>query len=101
MIRHIVVFRMNRPVDPAARTAFLDAVASFGENPPFADGPAVIRVDLDARPEGRSVSEALMEVDFADLDTFRNYLAHPAHIALVNDVLTPNLESWLSVQSEL
>ncbi|GAB3615577.1 hypothetical protein GCM10027416_01340 [Okibacterium endophyticum] len=98
MIVHTVICRLRRPVDDDARGAFVAALRSFGANPPHAEGPAVIGVDLGLRPEGRSVSEFSLEVRFADEHAFAAYLADPAHRALVADCFEPLLETWLSVQ---
>jgi len=101
MIKHTVILRLNRPTDPATTEGVIAQLREFGAEPPFAEGPATILVDLGLRPEGRSVSEVGMEVHFADAEAFASYLAAEKHVALVNDVLLPNCESWLSVQNEV
>ena len=101
MIKHTVLFRLNRPVDDTARDGFLAALREFGAEPPHAEGPATVSDDLRLRPEGRSVSEGMIEVRFADEEAFNAYLADPKHVALVQELLTPNCESWLSLQSEV
>ena len=101
MIQHTVIFRLNRPVDEGTRTGFLSALHEFAASAPFAAAPPQVLTDLGLRPEGRSVSEGQMVAQFASVDDFRSYLADPLHIALVNDVLVPNCESWLSVQADI
>lgn len=100
MITHTVIFRLNRPATTGQRKQFLEALEDFGRAAPHATGPALVHADLQMRPEGRSVSEFLMEVRFADPDAFKNYLNDPKHQRLVTDVLVPQCESWLSVQAE-
>ena len=99
MIRHTLTFRLHRPVDENAREEFLSAVRDFGSEPPHALAPAVVREDLALRPEGRSSSEGLLEVTFADASAFRAYLADDRHIAFVEQVLAPQAD-WLSTQTE-
>jgi hypothetical protein len=98
MIIHTVICRVKRPADTDAATAFAEAAEAFGTQPPHALGPAVVARDLGLRPEGRSVSEVLLEVRFADEAAFHAYLADPAHVAFVENTMTPSLEGWLSLQ---
>jgi len=101
MLTHTVLFRLHRPVDAVVKERFLGAVRAFGENPPFGLGPATVELDAGLRPEeGRSTVEASMTVQFPDADAFASYLAHPAHVDLVEKVLAPSCESWLSIQVE-
>jgi hypothetical protein len=100
MILHTVIFRLKRPVDAAAAQSFLDTLTAFGAEPPFGIGPGQIGTDLGLRPEGRSVSEASLQVNFADAEAFENYLVSAPHQSFVTDTLLPSCESWLSIQSE-
>ena len=100
MLTHTVILRLKRPVEAGSRTAFIEALTRFGATPPHAEGPALVAVDADLRPEGPSVAEASMVVEFADAAAFRAYLADGAHVDLVENVLRPSCESWLSLQSE-
>jgi hypothetical protein len=99
MIRHTLIFRLHRPVDDNAREAFLAAVREFGANPPHALAAAVVSEDLVLRPEGRSSSEGMLEVTFADAAAFRAYLADERHVAFVEKVLAPWAD-WLSTQTD-
>lgn len=100
MITHTVIFRLNRPADAGQREQFIGLLKDFGKEPPHGLGPATVHQDLGLRPEGRSVSEVLMEVRFADAEAFQRYLADPKHQELVGGVLAAQCESWLSVQAE-
>lgn len=99
MITHTVIFRLKRPVSEDQQQGVIRAVQEFGRQPPFAAGPAEVRTDLQLRPEGRSVSEVLLELRFEDEEAFQSYLVHPKHQQLVQTVLEPHCESWLSVQA--
>ena len=100
MITHTVIFRLNRPADTGRREQFIGMLQDFGKEPPHGLGPAKVHQDLQLRPEGRSVSEVLMEVRFADAEAFQRYLADPKHQELISGVLAVECESWLSVQAE-
>lgn len=100
MITHTVIFRLNRPADTGRREHFISMLQDFGKEPPHGLGPAKVHQDMQLRAEGRSVSEVLMEVRFADVEAFHRYLADPKHQDLVSGVLAVECESWLSVQAE-
>lgn len=100
MIIHTVILRLKRPVADGQRQQFIKILEEFGRQAPHAEGPAKVYADLQLRPEGNSVSEVLMEVNFTDAEAFQRYLADARHQELVEDVLLPRCESWLSVQAE-
>lgn len=99
MLVHTVIFRLKRSVNEDLLQDFVRAVREFGQNPPFASAPAEVRTDLRLRSEGPSVSEVLLELRFESEEKFHAYLAHPKHQRLVQDVLEPRCETWLSIQS--
>lgn len=99
MISHTVLVRVTRPADPAVIAQVLDGLRAFAAAPPHALEPGVLREALVLRPDGPSSTEGALEVRFAGAEAFQAYLADPAHLALVADVLAPHCE-WLSIQSE-
>lgn len=98
MILHTVLFRLARPVSTESVDAFERSLRAFGAAAPHALGPAEVHRDLGLRQEGRSASEVSMRVAFRDEQAFSEYLASPEHVELVEAVIAPSCESWLSVQ---
>lgn len=101
MIIHTVLLRLSRPVNDEQRERFLAGLRAFAANPPQSMGPADVIVDAGLRPEGRSVTEAMLQGRFADEQAFHAYLADPRHTALVEELFVPNLDSWLSLQQRV
>lgn len=99
MLTHLVLFRLRRPSDGAARDTLLDALATFAVQAPFAEGPATVLADLGLREANPHGCDALLRVRFADTEAFASYLASQPHQRLVSDVLEPSCESWWSIQT--
>ncbi|WP_442575812.1 Dabb family protein [Microbacterium sp. F51-2R] len=99
MITHTVVFRLRRPVDSDVEKRFHETVRAFGADPPHALGPAQVLTDAQLRPEGRSVSESGLVVQFSDADAFAAYLVDPQHVHFVENALVPFCETWLAIQT--
>ena len=100
MIVHQVLFRLKRPTDDAARTAFAEALRRFAADPPLAAGPATVQESLLLRGESPRTADALLAVTFSRPEDFATYLASDAHEALLHDTLEPMCEGWWSVRFE-
>src|SRR5271169_5139043 len=100
MIKHVVVFRLRRPISQEDHDALLEGLAAFAEDPPFATGPAQVDGSLGLRGESPRTGDALLAVEFPDAEVFMEYINHPSHVALVSEVLEPLCEGWWSVQHE-
>ncbi|HUZ55129.1 MAG TPA: Dabb family protein [Streptosporangiaceae bacterium] len=99
MLTHLVLFRLRRPSDGAARMRLIDALTAFAAQAPFAEGPATVLADLglrDANPHG---CDALLRVRFGGTEAFASYLTSQPHQTLVSEVLEPSCESWWSIQT--
>jgi len=93
-VRHVVVFRWNADVTPddvAAIDAALDALpAQIPSLRGYHHGP-----DL-ALGEGRWDYGIVAECD--DVDGWRAYEQHPAHLQVVTEVLRPRIAERAAVQ---
>lgn len=97
MFRHVVMFRWREGADQAAIAAARGALGELAS----------------AIPEVRSLSfgadagvregnyDMVVVVDFADVDGYRVYADHPAHLALISDHLLPLIAERAAVQYEL
>jgi hypothetical protein len=96
MFRHVVMFRWREDADPTAIAAACGALGELAS----------------AVPEVRSLSfgadagvregnyDMVVVVDFADIDGYRTYADHPAHLALIADHLRPLIDDRAAVQYE-
>ena len=85
MIRHVVLFRLRADLTPDRRAAFLDAVASLGDEIPSVlahrSGP-----NLRLQQDGWDVALLL---DFADEEGFLAYKADAAHRRFIEEQARP------------
>ena len=96
--RHVVMFRWADGTPEADRQAAVDALRRFGEQ--IVDLGAHLEVGADAGvSEGNF--DALVVVDFPDVDAYRRYAADPRHLELISRYIKPFLAERAAVQTEL
>ena len=116
MLFHHVLFQLKRPTDDVDRGQFMEALARFAAQAPFAVGPVEVRgsaIEPDSergllvsgaacsiRGESPRTADASISVTFASRDDFGPYLASDAHTALLRDAVEPLCDGWWSVQFE-
>jgi hypothetical protein len=94
MITHVWSMSFTEDTTDEQRTAFVDAMTAL---PSQIDGVESFRsgVDLGLNPGN---SEVVIVAEFSDADAWRAYLAAPAHVAFVEDHVTPLCASWNAIQ---
>lgn len=94
MVTHVWSMTFTREATAAQRDAFTAAMA---ELPHRIDGVESFRsgVDLGFNPGNADVA---IVAEFADEQAWRAYLEAPAHVAFVDDHVTPLCASWGAIQ---
>jgi hypothetical protein len=100
MILHTVLFRLNRPIDDAAKSAFLDELHAFAAEAPLVQTTPDVFPGLSLRPDNPRGADVMFQASFADADAFLGYIEHERHLRLVRDVVAPSCEGWWSTQIE-
>ena len=94
MIRHVALFHFV----PGTSTADIDAIdRALAELPDTIDEIVEYRFgrDLEWLPGN---ADYVVVADFASRDDWASYLAHPHHVAVVEDVIAPVLDTVTRVQ---
>jgi hypothetical protein len=94
VFRHLVMFRFKPGVSDDQRAAALAALQALPSQIPEIQGYHV-GLDLGLRDGNFEMGVAAV---FADEDGWRSYLAHPAHVAVVQEHINPNVAERASVQ---
>ncbi len=94
MLTHVWSMSFTDQATPEQREAF---VAAMAELPTKIDGVASFRsgTDLGLNPGN---SDVVIVAEFADDNAWRSYIEAPAHVAFVNDHVTPLCASWGAIQ---
>lgn len=94
MLTHIWSMSFTEETTAEQREAFMTAMA---ELPTRIDGVASFRSgsDLGLNPGNYDVA---IVAEFADADAWRSYIEAPAHVAFVEDHVTPLCASWGAIQ---
>lgn len=94
MITHIWTMTFTPDATTEQRDALVTAMATL---PTQIEGVASFRsgVDLGLNPGN---AEVAIVAEFADVDAWRAYLEAPAHVAFVEDHVTPLCASWGAIQ---
>lgn len=94
MITHIWSMTFTEQTTTEQRTAFVEAMAAL---PTQIDGVASFRsgVDLGLNPGNYDVS---IVAEFTDENAWSAYINHPAHVAFVENHVTPLCASWGAIQ---
>ncbi len=94
MLTHIWSMSFTEETTAEQREAFMTAMA---ELPARIDGVASFRSgsDLGLNP---GIYDVAIVAEFADADAWRAYIEAPAHVAFVEDHVTPLCASWGAIQ---
>ncbi|MCW2529849.1 MAG: hypothetical protein JWM76_4709 [Pseudonocardiales bacterium] len=94
MITHVWSMSFTEDATTDQRAALTTAMA---ELPNLIDGVAAFRSgdDLGLNPGN---SDVVIVAEFADVDAWRAYLGAPAHVAFVEQHVTPLCASWNAIQ---
>ncbi len=94
MLRHIVLFRWNEQATQERRQ---DALAGLAALPGQVPQVRAFRFGADAGLAEGNFDLAVV-ADFDDEDGYRAYATHPAHVALVTEVIRPIITERVAVQ---
>lgn len=94
MFHHIVLLRFSADSTPAQHTAVADGLRSLPGQVPQIVGYDV-NVDLRLAPENAHVS---VHATFADEADWRIYSSHPAHVKVIDELITPILQTATRTQ---
>lgn len=97
MIRHVALFRFADTVTPSAVDAVDAALQSLPEHIDAIVGFVCGR-DLSLTDEGWDYA---VIADFASTTDYETYAGHPAHVAVVADVIRPLIVDAARVQLEV
>jgi hypothetical protein len=97
VLRHVVCFRFREGTTPEDVAALSAALAALPDQIPGIRAYA-FGADVGAA-EGNH--DYVIVGDYDDVDAWRRYLAHPAHVALVEHHIAPITENRVAVQFEL
>ncbi|MGJ9413518.1 Dabb family protein [Aeromicrobium sp. CF4.19] len=94
MITHVWSMSFTKDTTSEQRSAFVEAMEAL---PTKIDGVESFRsgTDLGLNPGNADVG---IVADFADADAWRTYIEAPAHVAFVEDHVTPLSASWNAFQ---
>ncbi|MFY0408737.1 Dabb family protein [Solicola sp. PLA-1-18] len=94
MLTHVWNMTFTPEATPDQRTALVAAMRAL---PSQIDGVESFRsgVDLGLNPGN---AEVVIVAEFADSAAWQAYLEAPAHVAFVNDHVTPLCASWSAIQ---
>lgn len=94
MIRHCVVFRFADGTDPASIAALAEALRALPAQIPEVEAYTV-GADLGLRDTN---ADFAVVADFADEAAFLVYSGHPAHVAVIDEHVTPIVADRHAVQ---
>jgi len=96
MLTHVWSMSFTAETTPAERAAFVAAMAAL---PSTISGVESYRSGTDLGLNAGN-SDVAIVAEFADAAAWRAYLEAPAHVAFVNDHVTPLCASWNAIQLE-
>ncbi len=96
MIRHVVVLT----IDPTAPTAAAGIVEALRELPEVIPQLRSYEVGLDLGLAPTNATVAVI-AEFDDVAGFEAYRDHPAHVAVIEELIAPVLVSRAAVQHEV
>jgi hypothetical protein len=94
MFRHVVLIRLRPDAPDGQRQAILDGLRSLPAQIPEIRGYEV-GADLGLRDGNPDIG---IVAQFEDEDAWRTYLAHPAHVAVVQGAIEPAAGERVSIQ---
>lgn len=96
-VRHVAMLRFDPGAAPEARQAVLAALpglpGQIKEIRRFEYG-----VGVDSGDPKRPPFDVVVQVDFDDVESFRAYVAHPAHRALITELVVPILADRVTTE---
>jgi hypothetical protein len=98
MLRHVVLFAWNREASDHQKQRVTEELRTL---PPLMSGLRAFHVGPDAGVvEGSNYDFALV-ADFDDAQSYLAYRGHPAHRAIIEQVINPITEKRVAVQYEI
>jgi hypothetical protein len=97
MLRHVVLFTWTDAADEERRSA---TVAALRRLPEEVGGMTAFAVGPDAGLREGNAHTALV-ADFPDVEAWRRYADHPAHLAIIDEHVKPWLAARTAVQYEV
>jgi hypothetical protein len=97
MLRHVVLFTWTDAADGERRAA---TVAALRQLPEEVGGMTAFAVGPDAGLREGNAHTALV-ADFPDVEAWRRYADHPAHLAIIDEHVKPWLAARSAVQYEV
>ena len=94
MLTHIWSMSFTDTTTPDQREAFTAAMNAL---PTQIDGVQTFRAGTDLGLNSGNYDVAIV-AEFTDADAWKNYIEAPAHVAFVNDHVTPLCASWGAIQ---
>ena len=96
MIRHVVLFTWSETADADRRARSIEALRGLRES---VGGMTSLTVADDAGlTEGNA--DTVLIADFPDVDAYRGYQRHPAHVDVLDEHVRPFLAGRRAVQYE-
>jgi hypothetical protein len=93
-IRHVVLMKFREGTTPEAVQALTDGLRALPDMIPelvdYKVGP-----DLDLADDSWDFA---VSADFASVDDFRTYREHPRHVAVIQELIAPHVETRHAVQ---
>jgi hypothetical protein len=97
MFRHIALFQWNEEATDERKRAALDGLAALpGQIPEVRS----FRFGADAGLSNGNFDVAVV-ADFDDAEAYRRYAEHPAHVALLTDLIRPIITARAAVQHHM
>jgi hypothetical protein len=97
MLRHIVLLTLKADAHPEAATTIAEALRKLPAQIPCIQGYEV-GVDLGLSPGNATIG---VVARFEDEAGFREYQDHPAHLAVIDTLISPVRENRTAIQLEL
>lgn len=97
MLRHVVLLRFTDGTDPSAADAVAASLRALPPQIPSIRAYAVGR-DLGLAPDN---ADLVVVADFDDAEGHAEYRDHPAHVAVVDQQISPILASRTAIQFEV
>lgn len=97
MVKHMIIWKLKEGIDQPATKAAIKAELEglVGK----IDGLLAMKIEIDGFP--CSAGDLLMDSTFESKEALEAYQKHPAHQAVANGMVRPNVEARLSFDYEI
>lgn len=97
MVKHMIIWKLKDTIDKDATKAAIQAELEglVGK----IDGLLSMKIEIDGYP--CSAGDLLMDSSFESKEALDAYQKHPAHQAIANGLVRPNVETRLSYDYEI